>query len=45
MEKINIGLIGCGGIADSHVEGFRILSTRGLKVFDVKAVCDVFSKV
>ena len=44
MEKINIGLIGCGGIAGSHVEGFRILSTRGLKVFDVKAVCDVIKE-
>ncbi|MBS7624060.1 Gfo/Idh/MocA family oxidoreductase [Candidatus Bathyarchaeota archaeon] len=44
MERINIALIGCGGISASHIEGFRILSTRGLKVFNIKAVCDVIEK-
>lgn len=44
MEKINLALIGCGGIADSHVEGFKNLSVRGLKVFNIKAVCDVLEE-
>jgi predicted dehydrogenase len=41
MEKINLALIGCGGIANSHIEGFKNLSVRGLKVFNIRAVCDV----
>lgn len=40
MDRLNIALIGCGGISNAHVEGFRILSTKGLKVFNIKAVCD-----
>lgn len=41
MEKINIALVGCGGIAEFHVEGYRDLHTRGLRIFDLKAVCDI----
>jgi len=41
MEKLNIALIGCGGIANAHVEGYKDLYARGLKVFKIKAVCDV----
>ncbi|MCX8171883.1 MAG: Gfo/Idh/MocA family oxidoreductase, partial [Candidatus Bathyarchaeota archaeon] len=44
MEKISIALIGCGGISNAHVGGFRALSTMGLKVFNVKAVCDIVEK-
>ena len=41
MEKLAIALIGCGGIATSHVNGYRELFTRHLRCFEVKAVCDV----
>jgi predicted dehydrogenase len=41
MDKINIALVGCGGMAGAHVEGYRDLHVRGLRVFDVKATCDV----
>lgn len=41
MEKIDLALIGCGGIANSHIGGFRELSVRGLKIFNIKAVCDI----
>ena len=41
MERLNIALIGCGGIANAHVEGYRDLYSRGLRVFDLKAVCDI----
>jgi predicted dehydrogenase len=44
MEKINLALIGCGGIANAHIEGFKNLSVRGLKVFNIKAVCDVIKE-
>ncbi len=41
LEKLNISLIGCGGMMGAHVNGFRQLYSRGLKIFEVKAVCDV----
>jgi len=41
MEQLSIAIIGCGGIADAHVNGYRDLYTRGLKVFDIRALCDV----
>jgi len=41
MERLNIALIGCGGIAEYHVNGYKDLYTRGLKAFNIKAVCDV----
>jgi len=41
MEKLNIALIGCGGIASAHINGYRDLYTRDLKLFDIKALCDV----
>jgi len=44
MEKLSLALIGCGGIADAHVEGFKDLWARGLKVFGIKAVCDVLEE-
>ena len=41
MEKLNIALVGCGGIADYHVEGYRDLYARGLRIFELKTLCDV----
>jgi len=41
MEKMRIAIMGCGGIAGAHVNGYRDLYTRGLRAFDIEAVCDV----
>lgn len=41
MEKVEIALIGCGGIANAHVGGYRDLYSRGLRIFEIKALCDV----
>ncbi len=41
MEELGIAITGCGGIADAHVNGYRDLYNRGLKVFDIRALCDV----
>ncbi|MEM3648659.1 MAG: Gfo/Idh/MocA family oxidoreductase [Thermoproteota archaeon] len=38
---MNISLIGCGGMMGAHVNGLRQLYSRGLRVLEVKAVCDV----
>lgn len=40
MKRISIALVGCGGIMDSHVNGYRDLHNRGLTVFDIRATCD-----
>ena len=40
-ERIRLGIIGCGGIAQSrHLPGLAILKKAGLDNFDVTAVCD-----
>jgi len=41
MDKLNIALVGCGGMAGAHVEGYKDLFGRGLRVFDIRATCDV----
>ena len=44
MKRIGIALVGCGGIMDSHVNGYRDLYTRGLTVFDIRATCDTLEQ-
>ena len=40
-DKIRLGIVGCGGIANSrHLPGLAILKKAGLDNFDVTAVCD-----
>ncbi|MGC8832034.1 MAG: Gfo/Idh/MocA family protein [Thermoproteota archaeon] len=41
MRRLSISLIGCGGMMGAHVEGFRQLFSKGLRIFEIKAVCDV----
>ena len=41
QDQVKIGLIGCGGIAGAHVVGYGELFYRGLRVFSIKACCDV----
>ena len=41
MEKVRIGIVGCGGIARAHLDGYRLLRQRGCDCFEITAVCDV----
>jgi len=41
METVKIGLIGCGGIADSHIIGYGLLHGYGIRNFSIPAVCDL----
>lgn len=40
-NKVKIGIIGCGGMAGAHREGFKLLWDKGYQDFDVIATCDV----
>jgi predicted dehydrogenase len=44
MRKLDIALVGCGGIANAHVNGYQDLYTRGLKIFNIKATCDILKE-
>ena len=41
MEPIKIALIGCGGMSGAHMNAFRTLWNKDLKLFDIVATCDV----
>ena len=38
---MQLGFIGCGVIAIAHVEGLEELKRKGLKTFELTAVCDI----
>jgi predicted dehydrogenase len=40
MDRIAIGLIGCGGMGRRHLRAYGALADVGSKAFDVAAVCD-----
>lgn len=40
-DTIRLALVGCGGISNSHVKGYRELMERGCREFTVTACCDV----
>jgi len=40
MKKVRIGLIGCGGISKSHIDGVKILVEKGWDEIEITAVCD-----
>lgn len=40
MDRIAIGLIGCGGMGKRHLRGYRALRDAGVDRFDLVAVCD-----
>jgi predicted dehydrogenase len=42
LDRIDIALIGCGGIATDHINGYRNLYTQNLRVLNIKAVFDVY---
>lgn len=41
-ERINIGVIGCGGMANSHMEA--LLNMKQSDNIDITAVCDIYTK-
>ena len=41
-DRINVGVIGCGGMGNAHINTLLTLKKEGL--IEVVAVCDVFSK-
>ena len=40
-NKIQLALVGCGGISGSHVKAYADLFARGCQAFEVAACCDV----
>lgn len=40
MDKVSIGILGTGGIARSHLKGYRVLLDAGYDRFALNAVCD-----
>jgi predicted dehydrogenase len=41
MSKVKLAIIGCGGMAGSHVNGLKALWEAGLKDIEVVACCDM----
>jgi predicted dehydrogenase len=40
-EKVGIAIIGCGGMAGAHKNGFKALWERGIRDFEIVATCDI----
>jgi predicted dehydrogenase len=40
-EKVRLAIIGCGGMAGAHLNGYIWLKNQGLDRFDFVAMCDV----
>jgi UDP-N-acetyl-2-amino-2-deoxyglucuronate dehydrogenase len=40
-SKIKLALVGCGGISQNHVEGYKALKVGGCDEFEVVACCDL----
>lgn len=41
MDQIQIGMVGCGGMAGAHVHGYRLLWEAGFRSFTLTATCDL----
>lgn len=41
MERVKLAFIGCGGIANAHLKGLRLLWENNIRTFEVLAVCDI----
>lgn len=41
MEMVRCAFVGCGGIANAHLKGLRILWENGIRTFEFLAVCDI----
>jgi len=40
-QKVRLAIIGCGGIANGHMNGYRTLRQKGMKSFVITACCDI----
>jgi len=40
-DKVRIGIIGCGGMAGAHKDGFKVLWEKGYTDFEIVACCDI----
>ncbi len=41
MERINLGLVGCGGMGTRHLYGLRTLARTPFNRIDLRALCDI----
>ena len=40
-RKVQLAIIGCGGIANGHMNGYRTLRQKGMRSFEIVACCDL----
>ena len=40
-DQVDLAVIGCGGIAGSHLNGYQQLQDKGYDRFRIAAVCDI----
>ena len=40
-KKVRLAIVGCGGIANGHMNGYRTLREKGMRNFEITACCDV----
>jgi len=40
-NKVRIGMVGCGGMAGAHRDGYKALWDKGYREFEILACCDV----
>jgi len=41
MDKVRIAIVGCGGMAGAHLNGYAALRGKGVEDFEIVATCDV----
>ncbi|MGC9064846.1 MAG: Gfo/Idh/MocA family protein, partial [bacterium] len=41
MDIVKTAIIGCGGIANAHIRGLKLLWENGIRTFEIGAVCDI----
>lgn len=41
METVKCAFVGCGGIANAHLKGLKILWDNNIRTFEFLAVCDI----
>jgi predicted dehydrogenase len=41
MDKVRIAIVGCGGMAGAHLNGYAALRRMGIEDFEIVATCDV----
>lgn len=44
MERLNIAMVGCGGMAGAHRKGYQLLWENDLREFEIVATCDIIEE-